>query len=168
MCVAGNPVIVCGSCRLSCSCKTYLNYVALFQRAQLDVQCLVNINIDENSGIVTIDGPKHTVVNALDQVEQRLRKIWQYRIDRNDAETLKDLVQWKYEELTEEDYILRPYSDMLNLQIERAFTKGEKTFSFDDSGKEYIIDFEMLKEYPRFDPDDSLRVVRKDILKCMS
>lgn len=130
-----------------------------------DTNILIDINIDVSVGVVTLLGPRETVGNANHEISTKLNKIAENRTKHSQAQQLKTLIQWNYEEVTEIDCILRPYDDILNYDIEMAFTAGKKTFQFhDDAGQEFVIDFLSLKEYPSNNIEDKLRVVRKNIL----
>lgn len=122
------------------------------------------MNIDEAGGIVTVSGPKQNVLNAVHEVHTKLRKIMEERKSNEQARDLAKIVQWNYEEITETEYVLKPYGEMINFKIEMAFKNGKDSVQFNEpSGQCFEIDFRTLKEYPITDKEESLRVVRKNV-----
>ncbi|XP_053407686.1 protein mono-ADP-ribosyltransferase PARP14-like [Mercenaria mercenaria] len=133
---------------------------------ELDVIALANINIDPQSGVITIEGPTKQVSDVTHELQMKLLKLERKRHDIKSAEELFKLVQWQYEEVTMTEFKLIPYNKTLNQKIEHAYKANKSAFEFeDDDGDEFVIDFKQLIEYRKSDDQDKLRVLRKDILK---
>ena len=87
-------------------------------------------------------------------------------MERNQAELMKNMVQWYFIEVTEVGQNLTEYTPHLNLKIEKAFKEQSTTYQFTDAdGDMYEIDFTKLEEYPVKNPKDTVKVVRKDLIK---
>lgn len=132
----------------------------------LDIVALANIKVDSQAGIITIEGPMKQVSDVYDELYSNLLKIQRRRHEVSAADELFKIVQWQYEEVTDIELKLIPYNKTLNQQIEKAYKDNESTFEFvDDDGDIFVIDFSQLLEYRKSDIQDSLKVLRKDILK---
>lgn len=132
----------------------------------LDIAALVNINIDSNSGIITVEGPDKLVDEAKHEIQLRLLKIERARNEADNAEKLHGIVQWHYEEVMPDGSMEpKPYNKDLNFKIEEAYKGNKPEIRFQTGNKTYVIDFNKLVEYDKDDDKDTVRVIRKDILK---
>ena len=87
-------------------------------------------------------------------------------MEKNQAEMMKNMVQWYFIEITEIGQNLEKYTPHLNLKIEKAFKDQTPNIQFKDAdGVTYEIDFGKLEEYPLDTPNDTVKVVRKDLIK---
>ena len=110
-------------------------------------------------------GPSKHVSDVIHDLRMRLLKIERCRNETASAEELHKLVQWQYEEVTENGFDNKPYDKLLNQKIENAYKENKSKFEFVENGKTFVIDFNKLTEYEESDDQDVVRVVRKDILK---
>lgn len=131
------------------------------------IEYYVDMNIDQNAGIIRIKGPKKFVLGAQTQLHDHLKEFERMRQQEEEAETLYQLIQWQYEVVTNEGIELIPYDKMTNLKIENAYKRKEPSIKLIDSKdrKVYVVDFSTLEEYNKQNKEDSTVVVRKDILK---
>ena len=76
------------------------------------------------------------------------------------------MVQWYFIEITDVGTNLEKYNTHLNFKIEKAFKEQSDTFQFPDvKGVIYEIDFKILEEYPVDNRNDTVQVIRKDLIK---
>lgn len=132
-----------------------------------NIECIVNTNIDKNAGIIIIKGPKRFVLDAQTLFYKQLQKFECRRQQEEEAETLYQLIQWHFQEVTNEGIALTPYDKMTNLKIENAYKQKQSSIELFDNveGKVYVVNFSSLEEYDKHNKEDSTVVVRKDILK---
>lgn len=82
---------------------------------------------------------------------------------------MKNIVQWFYIEITEVGQNLVKYTPLLNLAIEKAFKDPQPSYQFKDSeGVAYIVDFAAMEEYPVDNKEDTVKVIRRDLIKGKS
>jgi hypothetical protein len=133
---------------------------------QLDTAALADINIDKQAGVITVNGPQKHVAEVIHDLRMRLLKIERRKNDIATAEELYKLVQWQYEEVTDRGFEYTVYEKGLNQKIEEAYKTNAATYEFEDNdGETFVIDFKKLIEYCKSDDTNTVRVVRKDILK---
>ena len=132
----------------------------------VDPNILVDVRFDKKQGKYILSGPSRNVLLGIECIQDKLQQYQRELHNRAMAETLYNQVRWHYEEVTALERREKPYSLMPNYMIETAYTDGKSTIELKDScGKEYIIDFLTLEEYSKQNRADSVRVIRKDILK---
>ena len=82
------------------------------------------------------------------------------------AELLQNMVQWFYIEITDVGQNLEKYGPQLNYLIEKAFKDQKPNHQFkDQEGVSYIVDFNLMEEYPEHNKDDTVKVLRRDMIK---
>lgn len=135
---------------------------------ELDIVALANIKIDNKAGVISVDGPTKPVADVIHHLQGKLLHIERARHQKASAEELYKIAQWNYEEITETEFKETPYEKQLNYRIEQAYKNHDTTFEFvdDNEGEAFVIDFNQLIEYRKSDPGDTLKVIRKDILKA--
>ena len=95
-----------------------------------------------------------------------LRGIERFELEKNHAEMLKNIVQWFYIEITDVGQNLVKYTPLLNFWIEKAFKDQQPSHQFKDSeGVAYIVDFAAMEEYPEDNKEDTVKVIRRDLIK---
>lgn len=98
-------------------------------------------------------------------------KLYQHQQETTNKEVAKSLCtrtqwQWLCEDHTVAGLLEKPYSELVNLAIETAYKDGKDSLELvDTSGRCYVIDFKKLTELMKFNRDDSVCVVRKDVVK---
>ena len=124
------------------------------------------MKIDQPNGIITIHGPKRDVSDAHSEALNKLRLLEAKALAVKESKTLYTLVKWHHEDITASGTNLEAYDEMSNLIIETAYRNNEGEVELEDVDKEvYVIKFNDMVEYPKRDPTDQVRVVRKDIIK---
>lgn len=132
------------------------------------IECVVDMKIDQNAGIIKIQGPKKFVLDAQTELHKCLKDFERQRQRQEEAETLYQQIQWQFEEVKIEGIELVPYDKMTNLKIETAYKNKKASIELMDFTDMtiYVVDFMSLEEYIKGDKDNSATVVvRKDILK---
>ncbi|XP_052772757.1 uncharacterized protein LOC128211757 [Mya arenaria] len=126
---------------------------------------VVDMNIDENNGIVVIKGERNLASEAQSNVKEMLMRFEKNRCELEQSPELAKKIEWQYEE---EDYSETKYKFYGNLQsfkMEMAYQRNERYYYFMDNDMKYVIDFNDMIEYPENDKADLVRVVRKEIMK---
>ncbi|KAK3597792.1 hypothetical protein CHS0354_006160 [Potamilus streckersoni] len=129
---------------------------------------LVECKFKQEEKQILILGTQQNVSRAQHEFHGKLRDRARKESEKKEAEQLCQIVQWHYEEVTAEEIKLTPYDDLINLRMEKAFKNGNRFLELPDSSNDtvYIIDFKNYVEYVSGDEDDSVKIVRKDILKA--
>ena len=143
--------------------------IQLFQMTKLEESGgVVDMKIDQNAGVIRIKGPRKFVLDAQTNLHNCLKNFERIRQKTEEAETLYQLIQWQYEEVTNDGIELLPYTKLTNLRIENAYKNKESSLElFDNQSRiTYVVDFLSLEEYEKDTKANPTKVVRKDILKC--
>ncbi|XP_060577859.1 protein mono-ADP-ribosyltransferase PARP14-like [Ruditapes philippinarum] len=149
--------------------KELIKNIDADEMEQLDTAALADINIDKQAGVITVNGPQKHVAEVIHDLRMRLLKIERRKNDIATAEELYKLVQWQYEEVTDRGFEYTVYEKGLNQKIEEAYKTNAATYEFEDNdGETFVIDFKKLIEYCKSDDTNTVRVVRKDILKAVA
>ena len=132
------------------------------------IECVVDMKIDQNAGVIRIKGPRRFVLDAQTNLHHCLKDFERIRQQTEEAETLYQLIQWQFEDVTNTGIDLVPYPKLTNLRIENAYKSKKPSIElFDNAAKiTYVVDFISLEEYEKDNKENSTVVVRKDILKC--
>ncbi|XP_053389477.1 protein mono-ADP-ribosyltransferase PARP14-like, partial [Mercenaria mercenaria] len=141
------------------------NYIAEIEAIAKESN--VQINTDVTSGKIQITGLAENLMNASDKIHGIMRDAATQEKQRETAEIMSCLVQWFYIEITEEcGQKLVEYDKTLNFKIENAFKLQEPTYSFvADDKRKYILDFKKMEEYAADNIEDTVNVIRRDLLK---
>ncbi|KAK3598393.1 hypothetical protein CHS0354_019796 [Potamilus streckersoni] len=129
----------------------------------------LQLTVDFKIGRITIEGVTDGVMKVSDGIHKLIREADKKEQDKRSADLLKKLVQWHYIEITVESSELREYPADVNLLIENAY-KDQKAFVtfFTSDKEEYKIDFSKMEEFPVKDVNDTVTVVRKDLIQEMT
>ena len=145
-------------------------YIFIFlQIAELEeIQIAVDMKLDQASGIITLKGPKRSVLQAQTSLHIFLKRCERVRQQTKEAAMLYQQIQWQYENVTDVGTELIPYDEMTNHMIENAYKDKKPSIELTDQNDKtvYVVDFVSLKEYIKEDASSAIVVVRKDILKC--
>ncbi|KAL3864673.1 hypothetical protein ACJMK2_006335 [Sinanodonta woodiana] len=136
---------------------------------RLAQQWEIQITVDPKIGRITIEGVADGIMKVSDGIHRLIREADKKEQDKRSAELLKRIVQWHYIEITTESSELREYPADVNLLIENAY-KDQKPFVtfFTNDGEEFKIDFNKMEEFSIKDPNDTVTVVRKDLIQEMA
>ena len=141
----------------------------MFQLTKLEESGgVVDMKIDQIGGVIRITGPRKFVLDAQTNLHNCLKGFERIRQQTEEAETLYQLIQWQFEEVTNEGIELIPYPKLTNLRIENAYKNKQPSMELFDKQNNvtYVVDFLSLEEYEKTNKENSTVVVRKDILKC--
>ena len=129
---------------------------------------VVDMKIDQTAGVIMIEGPRKFVLDAQTNLHRCLKDYERTRQRTEEAETLYQLIQWHYEEVTNVGIDLIPYTKLTNLRIETAYKNKDSFLELYDKQSKitYVVDFFSLEEYEKDTKANPTKVVRKDILKC--
>ncbi|KAL3863200.1 hypothetical protein ACJMK2_004966 [Sinanodonta woodiana] len=125
---------------------------------------LALIKVEKRLGRVRIEGLHADVGKVKSEVLNLIRSIEKMENKEIKAAMFSQLVQWYYIEITADGQDLVEYSKDINAAIEEAYQRKEKILKL-YTKIPIIIDFEALEEYPETDPDDKVKVLRKDKIK---
>jgi len=140
--------------------------VKTFQRKELEkLPMLVEMKLDQKEGIIVIKGERSNVLDAKSEIQKLLLRFSKDRHDTEHAKSLKDTIEWVYEELVDSTPSYKPYGELISYRMEIAYKNDEKTFYFYDKGAEYVIDFDKWEEYPQSDRANIVRVMRREVFK---
>lgn len=129
---------------------------------------MVDVRYDKKAGKFSISGPSRNVLAAVDCIHNKMRQIKREENNKNAAEVLYNQIKWHWlrEDRTASEIKEIPYDMKPNFVIETAYKEGKKNVELmADGGRVYVIDFSRLVEYPKTNMSDTVRVIRKDILK---
>ncbi|KAL3863199.1 hypothetical protein ACJMK2_004965 [Sinanodonta woodiana] len=122
------------------------------------------IKVEKRLGRVRIEGLHADVGKVKSEVVNLIRSIEKMENKEKQAAMLSQLVQWYYIEITADGQDLVEYSKDVNVTIEEAYQRKEKIVRV-QADVPIIIDFDAFEEYPVKDPDDKVKVLRKDKIK---
>ncbi|XP_071091170.1 protein mono-ADP-ribosyltransferase PARP14-like isoform X2 [Haliotis cracherodii] len=127
---------------------------------KIEQKCGISITANKALGRIVLFGLKHNVTDATGQVYQMIRELERKRKEEEYADDLQRVVQWSFVELTEEgeDKVV-DYDKKVNVMLERAYTKQQKT-KLEYEG--YTFDFTKWEEYPTEDVTDTVTMIRRD------
>ncbi|KAL4231262.1 Poly (ADP-ribose) polymerase [Mactra antiquata] len=125
----------------------------------------LKLQIDRTGGNLVMTGLTANVTDAAGRIHKLLRDIQACEHDKQAAELLSGIVQWFYIEITNVGQNLQPYDKEMNYRIETAFNNKDKNIKFKADDKMYIIDFTDMIEYPEKNKQDSISVIRRDLVK---
>ena len=134
----------------------------------MDANIIADVKFDKKAGKFTISGPSRNVLAAIDCIHNKMRQIMREENNRSSAEVLFNQIQWHWlkEDQTATDSKEIPYDMKPNYVIECAYKEGKQNVELMASGgRMYVIDFQKLEEYPKHNISDTVKVIRKDILK---
>ncbi|KAL3864547.1 hypothetical protein ACJMK2_006219 [Sinanodonta woodiana] len=116
---------------------------------------------------VLIRGTQKNVSQAQTLFHKKLINKAREENEKRDAKQLYQVVQWQFEEVTEDGVNLVPYDELTNYKMEEAFKKGDVNLELKDPTKKktYVVDFKKYVEFDKEDVEDKVKIVRKDILK---
>ncbi|KAL3864766.1 hypothetical protein ACJMK2_006422 [Sinanodonta woodiana] len=136
---------------------------------RLAQQWEIQITVDPKIGRITIEGVADGIMKVSDGIHRLIREADKKEQDKKSAELLKKLVQWHYIKITTESSELREYPADVNLLIETAYKDQKQSVTFfTNDGEEYKIDYSKMEEFSIKDPNDAVRVVRKDLIQEMT
>ncbi|KAL3863204.1 hypothetical protein ACJMK2_004970 [Sinanodonta woodiana] len=127
-------------------------------------KCQAQIQVEKGLGRVKIKGLCANVKQAKIEVLNLMRSIEKIENKEKQAAMLSQLVQWYYIDITSDGEDLVEYSKNTNATIEEAYQRKEKIVRV-QADDPFIIDFDTFEEYPVTDPDDRVKVLRKDKIK---
>lgn len=147
--------------------KELIKTLTVEEEKELDmVEFVANIKIDKSAGVIGIEGPIRNVGDAKSDLQTKLLKIDRRRNEQKIAEENYKLFRWYFEEITNTGIEHIEYEKVINLRVEQAYKANQNEMEFwDDKGNCYVIDLVNLVEYPKTDRQDTVKVLRKDILK---
>lgn len=134
----------------------------------MDQTILVDVKFDKSAGKFVISGPQRNVLAAISCVHNKMRQYELAERTKSNAELLYSQIKWHWmrEDRAAADREEIPYDMKTNFVIETAFIDGKSSVELVDGvSRTYIVDFQKLIEYPKNNLSDSVRIVRKDILK---
>lgn len=106
---------------------------------------------------------------VINDIHDMFREIERQAITTREATFLAAYVSWNYIDITENGQNMKPYEGHVNVQLERAFKDNKNQTTFRDTiGREYIVDFKSMEEYPVVDPTDRVKIIRKDLVQSKS
>ncbi|KAK3606051.1 hypothetical protein CHS0354_006396 [Potamilus streckersoni] len=123
------------------------------------------IKVEKHVGRVRIEGLLADVGKVKTDLLNLIRDIEKMENREKQAAMLSQLVQWYYIEITEDGQKLEEYDKDINAKIEEAYQCKKKSLKLYSGGRRIIIDFDTLEEYSETDPDDRVKVLRKDKIK---
>ena len=104
------------------------------------------MKIDQIGGVIRITGPWKFVLDAQTNLHNCLKGFEWIRQQTEEAETLYQIIQWQYEEITKEEIELIPYTKLTNLRIENAYKNKQPSVELFDKQNNvtYVVDFFIL------------------------
>jgi hypothetical protein len=121
----------------------------------------VDVHIDSDVGNILVTGLVANVLDVLDSIHKQLRSADSSFYMKGQAKLMSSMVKWIYLKDQKEF----PFNDRVNLEIETAYKKKEKTVKIKDfSGGEYVIDFGTMKEHDVKKPNEQFPVIRRDLI----
>lgn len=124
----------------------------------------VKIQLDKTLGRYTLHGNAKSVARAHKDITEVAREADRHQQEREKEAIVASLVQWGFLERVSTGTELKAYDKRENGKIERAFLSKEKTAELVDAdGNVYVVDFDLMVEYPKGDQseDECVQVVRK-------
>ncbi|XP_041369385.1 protein mono-ADP-ribosyltransferase PARP14-like [Gigantopelta aegis] len=126
----------------------------------------VRVTFQQHLGQLTIEGIQQDVYNAHEVAQKLLREVDRLELERDKAQILSNMVQWHFVEIDDQGQEQQtPYDKEINGIIEKAYCDKLSTVTLSAGRSKYIIDFNTMEEYPAGNKTDSVKVVRKDLLK---
>ncbi|KAL5022101.1 hypothetical protein ScPMuIL_001256 [Solemya velum] len=126
----------------------------------------VRIDVYPKNGSIKIVGLISDVMYVINDIHDMFREIERQAITTREATFLAAYVSWNYIDITENGQNMKPYEGHVNVQLERAFKDNKNQTTFRDTiGREYIVDFKSMEEYPVVDPTDRVKIIRKDLVQ---
>lgn len=134
----------------------------------VDANIVVDVKFDKKAGKFILNGPSRNVLAAIDCIHNKMRQIKREENNKNAAEVLYSQIQWHW---LREDMVADikeiPYEMKPNFVIETSYKDGKKNVELiTRDGQIYVIDFTKLVDYPKTNVSDTVKVIRKDILKA--
>ncbi|XP_060564915.1 protein mono-ADP-ribosyltransferase PARP14-like [Ruditapes philippinarum] len=121
-------------------------------------QCHVGMIMDKRKATIQLSGIVTNVMNASDKINKLLR-------DAERMEFLKNIAQWFYIKVSQTGETVSPYEKDINMKIENAYKVKKPTVAYVIDGIDYILNFELMEEYPENKPSNKLKVIRRDLVK---
>ncbi|XP_060585886.1 protein mono-ADP-ribosyltransferase PARP14-like isoform X2 [Ruditapes philippinarum] len=125
----------------------------------------LDIKVESSKGIIQISGISANVSKAADNIHRILRHAVTVEQERKTADLMINLVQWSYIENEDTGQTLKPYDKELNYKIESAYLSKADCVKFRADKINYVLDFSKMEEYPEDDQNDTVTVIRRDLVK---
>ncbi|XP_061194327.1 protein mono-ADP-ribosyltransferase PARP14-like [Saccostrea echinata] len=124
----------------------------------------VKMSIEQQRGVIMIEGLTEEVANAKDKIHELLRHFQKERWLDEEAKLVADTVQWSVmvkDQMTGIDK-LEDYPERQNMYLENAYKKKQNIVKLKAVDGDIIVDLTTMKEYPADDPTQTDNVVRKE------
>ncbi|XP_060608587.1 protein mono-ADP-ribosyltransferase PARP14-like [Ruditapes philippinarum] len=118
----------------------------------------IDIKIDQQSCMIKILGMKDNFIKAYDKIQSFINAAIE-------MDYMTNIAQWYVIEVTEEGEDVQPYERELNLKIEKRYKQNAQEMGFNVDGRDYIINFETMEEYPETDIKAVAKVLRRNVVK---
>lgn len=147
-----------------------LYYLVIFPLQKSAVHALKKFNVevkfDERNGKITLIGTSADMLEASGTMHELIRDAERNKQAGQEANLVSDMVQWYIIDINSKGNELIDYKKNVNLVIERAYRDAQPKATFCDADKnEYTVDFNTMKEFPTKNPQDTVDVIRRDLLK---
>ncbi|XP_060594497.1 protein mono-ADP-ribosyltransferase PARP14-like [Ruditapes philippinarum] len=119
----------------------------------------IDIKIDQQSCMIKICGMKDNFFKAYDKIQSFIK-------DAIQMDYMSNIAQWYVIEVTEDGEDVQPYERDLNLKIETRYKQNAQEMGYTGvDGRDYIINFEAMEEYPETDKTAVAKVLRRNVVK---
>ncbi|KAK7499456.1 hypothetical protein BaRGS_00009431, partial [Batillaria attramentaria] len=126
----------------------------------------VEMELQAAFGRMVLDGLKTNVFNAHKDIIQLLRAAERQNQEARAASVVANIVQWYFMEVTNTGFERKKYPPKENHLIETAFQNKDKTVEIMDADKNvFVVDFDLMQEYPKGDKNDPVNVIRREKLQ---
>ena len=118
--------------------------------------------MEKRIGRIRLEGLVEDIMKAGDTVHRMIRQADVKRQEESEAELLANMVEWCFIDITQDGQTLEKYPPNINRLLEKALRNQQADAKFNDNqGVEYVVDFGTYEEYPKTDPTDRVKVIRK-------